>query len=114
MTAKIVFRWAAWLLVLAIAVFTLSPIGLRPVTKAPADVERFLAFAAVGAAFCLGYPKHRLSILILLIGIIGGLEFAQNYVPSRHGRFPDGLAKVLGALMGTAFSLLVERYRRIT
>ena len=86
MTAKVSFRWVAWLLVFAIAVFTLSPIELRPVTEAPANVERFAAFAVIGAAFCLGYPKHRLGILMLLIGIVGLLEVAQNLVPGRHGR----------------------------
>jgi VanZ family protein len=113
MTRKVFFRWVAWLLVLAIAAFTLSPIELRPVTKAPADVERFLAFTAMGAAFCLGYPKHRLVILVLLMGFVGFLEIAQGYVPGRHGRFPDGIAKAAGALLGTAFSLVVERYGRI-
>jgi hypothetical protein len=66
MTPKVFFRWVAWLLVLAIAVFTLAPIEWRPVTKAPDSLERFAAFAAIGAAFCLGYPKRRLYILVLL------------------------------------------------
>jgi hypothetical protein len=53
MTTKVFFRWVAWLLVIAVAVFTLSPIELRPVTAAPANLERFAAFAVIGAAFCL-------------------------------------------------------------
>jgi hypothetical protein len=36
MTPKVFFRWIAWLLVLAIAIFTLAPIEFRPVTAAPA------------------------------------------------------------------------------
>ncbi len=60
LTANNFFRWAAWLLVLAIAVFTLPPIELRPVTTAPADLEWFVAFPEIGAAFCFGYPQHRL------------------------------------------------------
>jgi hypothetical protein len=110
MTPTVFFRWVAWLLVLAIAVFTLLPIELRPVTEAPVSLERFAAFGAIGAAFSLGYPKHRLSILLLLLGIAGLLEVAQNYVPGRHGRVPDGLVKTSGALVGAAFATFVARY----
>jgi CBS domain containing-hemolysin-like protein len=56
MTIRLLSRWLAWLLVLAIAVVTLVPIELRPVTAAPANGERFAAFMAVGALFCVGYP----------------------------------------------------------
>jgi hypothetical protein len=110
MTSKVFFRWVAWLLVLAIAVFTLAPIELRPVTALPAGLERFAAFAAIGAAVCLGYPKHRLSILVLLLGIVCLLEVAQNYVPSRHGRLPDSIVKASGALLGAAFAAIISRF----
>jgi VanZ family protein len=73
-------------------------------------LERFAAFAAI---FCLGYPKHRFGILMLLIGLVGFLEVAQNHVPGRHGRLPDGLVKASGALLGTAFAMLVARQKRI-
>jgi VanZ family protein len=112
MTPTVFFRWVAWLLVLAIVVFTLSPIELRPVTVAPVSLERFAAFAAIGGAFCLGYPKHRLNILVVLVGIVGFLEIAQNYVPGRHGRLPDGLVKASGALLGAAFATFVARNKR--
>jgi len=110
MTPKVFFRWVAWLLICAIAVFTLAPIQFRPVTAAPVILERFAAFVAIGATFCLGYPKHRLPILVLLLGIIGFLEIAQNYVPSRHGHLPDGLVKASGALLGAAFAAFISRH----
>jgi hypothetical protein len=110
MTPKALFRWVAWLLIVAIAIFTLSPIEFRPVTAAPVSLERFAAFATIGAAFCLGYPKHRLQILVLLIGIVGFLEIAQNIVPGRHGRLPDGMVKASGALLGAAFATFVTRH----
>jgi hypothetical protein len=113
MTAKVFFRWVAWLLVFAIAIFTLSPLELRPLTAAPANLERFAAFAVIGAAFCLGYPKHRRMILLLLIGIVGLLELAQNLVPSRHGRLPDGLVKASGALLGAACVTFAARHKRV-
>ncbi len=101
MTTK-VSRWAAWLLVLAIALFTLVPIGLRPVSGAPVNLERFAAFALIGVCFGLGYPRHRFAILLVVIGIVGALELAQQLVPSRHGRLPDGILKAAGALLGLA------------
>jgi hypothetical protein len=112
MTPKIFLRWVAWLLLCAIIVFTLSPIELRPVTEPPVSLERFTAFAAIGAAFCLGYPKHRALFLVLLLGLIGSLEFAQNYVPGRDGRLSDGVVKASGALLGAAFATLAARQKR--
>ncbi len=113
MTFRMFFRCVAWLLVFAIAFFTLSPIELRPVSAAPVSLERFAAFSAIEAAFCLGYPKHRLYIIALLIGIVGFLEVAQNYVPGRHGRLPDGVVKASGALLGIAFATFVTRYKQV-
>ncbi|MPR12787.1 VanZ family protein [Microvirga tunisiensis] len=112
MTPKTFFRWVAWLLLCAITVFTLTPIEFRPVTGSPVSLERFAAFAAMGAAFGLGYPKHRLHVLVLLVGIVGFLEVAQNYVPGRHGRLPDGVVKASGALLGAAFATFVARQKR--
>jgi len=112
MTPKVFFRWVAWLPVLAIAAFTLAPIEFRPMTGSPAGLERFAAFAVIGTAFCLGYPKHRVPILVLLLGLVGFLEVAQNHVPGRHGRLPDGLVKASGALLGVAFAMLIERHKR--
>jgi VanZ family protein len=111
MTPKTFFRWVAWLLVLAITVFTLGPVEIRPVTGASASVERFAAYALLGTTFSLGYPKHRLSILVLLIAAVGFLEFAQNYVPGRHGHLSDGLIKASGALLGATLVTLVARRR---
>src|SRR6478735_5624462 len=88
MTLRLLSQWLAWLLVLAIAVFTLSPIELRPVTAAPANWERFTTFMAIGALLCLGYPQHRWRMVGLVIGLAGLLEVLQHVSPSRHGRLP--------------------------
>ena len=78
MTIRLLSQWLAWLLVLAIAVFTLSPIELRPVTAAPANWERFTTFMAIGALLCLGYPQHRWRMVGLVIGLAGLLEVLQR------------------------------------
>jgi uncharacterized protein YqgC (DUF456 family) len=109
MTIKLFFRWAAWLLVLAIAVSTLSPIELRPTTDTPANLERFVAFAVIGVCFGLGYPRHQITILLVVIGLIGVLEVAQDLVPSRHGRLHHGFVKAAGALLGLGAAILIKK-----
>jgi VanZ family protein len=109
MTVRVVFRWVAWLLVAAVAAFTLSPIEMRPVTAAPAGVERFIAFAAIGGAFGLGYPRSRIGVFLLVIGIAGLLEAAQHLVPGRHGHLQDAITKAAGACLGVAAAQWVDR-----
>jgi uncharacterized membrane protein len=109
MMNRVFFRWTAWLLVAAIAIFTLVPIGLRPVSGAPVNLERFAAFAVIGVCFGLGYPKHRLAILLIVICIVGVLEWAQHLIPSRHGRLPDGIIKAAGVLLGLAAATISTR-----
>src|SRR6266550_2316018 len=75
-------------------------IGWRPVTGGPAGLERLAAFAALGGMFSLGYPKHRVLLLLFLVAIAGALEALQNLMPTRHGRIPDAAVKALGAAMG--------------
>lgn len=109
MASKIFFRWLAWLLIGAVTAFTLSPVEFRPVTVAPAGLERMTAFAAIGLAFCLGYPTRRFPALVLLIGAVALLEVAQNYVPGRHGRLPDGVIKASGVVFGAALAMIMSR-----
>ena len=96
-----VCRWLAWPLLVAIIYVTVSPIGLRPVTPAPADLERFVAYAALGDVFCLGYPKHRLLALVSLVALAGALEALQHLVPTRHGRISDAAVKALEAVQAS-------------
>ncbi len=109
MSLQHLFRWSACLLVVLISVFTLSPIEARPVTGYSANLERFVAFALLGGAFGLAYPRHRLPILCLVVGLAGGLEFAQNFVPGRHGRVPDGAVKAAAAVIGVAAATVINR-----
>jgi VanZ family protein len=99
----------AWGLLAAVAAVTLSPIAFRPETPAPADLERFLACAAVGGAFSIGYPKRWGLMLAVALGAAGVLEVAQNFVPSRHGQFHDASVKAIGAGVGFAVAALLQR-----
>jgi VanZ family protein len=109
MMSRAPFRWLAWILVAVIAFSTLSPIGMRPVTAAPADMERFLAYAALGCAFCIGYPRHRVGIILIVIAATGLLELGQHLAPGRHGRFHDAVLKAAGAFFGLAVAIAVDR-----
>ncbi len=112
MSLRLLSRWLAWLLVLAVAVVTLAPIELRPVTAAPANWERLAAFVAMGALFCLGYPRHRWRMVGLVVALAGLLEVLQHVSPSRHGRLPDGMVKAAGALLGIGIAVVAERALR--
>ena len=104
-----IFRGAAWLLLIAVTVFTLLPIQFRPITGVPADIERFVAFALIGAMFCLGYPKRRLLVILLVVGLAGALEVSQYLVPGRHGHVHDVVVKVLGAIAGAFGAAFIGR-----
>lgn len=85
---------------LAIAFATLSPIWLRPISGAPADTERFVAYAVLGILAGWGFPKHRAVVLLALVAFAGLLEWGQHLFPSRHGTPHDFLVKAAAAALG--------------
>lgn len=106
----------AWTLLAYIVFVTLSPIALRPQTG-HVIAERFLAYAALGAAFAIAYPR-RYGWVTLLVALAAVLpEAAQNFVPGRHARWPDGVEKLAGGLTAVAVAkatqTLVGRVRRV-
>ena len=57
-------------LAVAIAVVALGPVSSRPMTAAPADIERAFAFALLGGAIALGWPKPRNLIVGILLAVV--------------------------------------------
>jgi len=109
MTAQKLLRLVTWLLVAAIVVATLGPIGFRPRTTMPVDVERALAYVALGLAFAMAYPRHIWwAVAFVILGAVG-LEWLQNLSPDRHGRETDALVKVAGAAIGLGSGWLVAQ-----
>ena len=110
-------RFAAvsgWVLLAAIALATLSPINLRPQTG-HAFLERFLAFAALGTAFSIGYPRRiSFAVGVIVLSAIG-LEAAQMIAPGRHARVVDAAEKLaggaVGLLVGAACVMLISHLR---
>jgi VanZ family protein len=96
----VISRCIAWGLLAGVIFASLSRIEWRPVTGASADFERFIAFAAIGASFCFGYPKRRVRVLLFLVAVAVSLEAMQLFVPTRHGRVHDAAIKVIGAAIG--------------
>jgi len=100
--------------ILSVVIFTtVSPDNLRPRTGEPADVERFLAFAALCGAFVFAYP-HRCRLVLCLILVGGGaLEAIQNLLPDRHGTFADFATKAFGSIAGTAIAITLDQIARL-
>jgi hypothetical protein len=109
---------AEWLLVagLALAVIafaTLCPIGWRPRLTENPDVERFAAFAALGFAAKLAFPRRHVFTIVGLALVAAGLEAAQVLVPGRDAHLWDAAVKMLGAAAGVQLGLVGWNVRRL-
>jgi xanthine/uracil permease len=96
---------AGWLALAFIVYATLSPIDDRPVVAAP-HFEHFAAFAFVGFAFGLAYPKRLVLIAAVILISAFGLEAMQLLTPDRHGRLIDATIKAVGGLCGIGIGQL--------
>ena len=102
----------AWLLLLALAIVTVGPIGLRPETGLSPQLERTIGLLIVGFAFGLAYPRKILLVALLLVASTALFELLQNFEPHRHGRWIDLAAKLIGAALGLALGYAASRLRR--
>lgn len=99
-----------WSSALVITFATLAPIGSRPhLPDVGPDIERFLAFLVLAGALATAYPRHRIMVLVLTVGLAIGLESAQLMQPSRHGRPHDAVIKCLGALAGVVLAIVRDK-----
>ena len=106
---KTTIRIFAWLAFLFIAFATLSPIGLRPRSVLPVDMERAVAFLVIGLLFALAYPRHLwLAVAVVLIGVVG-LEWLQTLQTGRHARETDAVVKLAGAGIGLGCGWLLAQ-----
>ncbi|GGE17945.1 hypothetical protein GCM10011390_41420 [Aureimonas endophytica] len=99
-------KLVAWGMIAAIVFVTVCPIGLRPPTETTVNLDRALAFALLGAAFALAYPKRGLALLILLPLAAFGIETLQYLSASRHPQLADASYKALGAAIGVCLGRL--------
>lgn len=109
MTALRLLRILAWLLLIALAIVTIGPIGMRPVTMMTPPVERALALVVVGLFFGLAYPHRILMIGCVVVSAVILFELLQLLEPFRHGRFGDAIVKIAGAVTGLTCGRLLAR-----
>ena len=106
-------RVAAWTLAIAIALLSLVPPALRPVTDTPHNFEHFAIFFATGLAFGFGYSRRPFMVAVTLLLFAGIIEIVQVFVPDRHARLSDfivdALAVCAGAVLGVAASRTVAQ-----
>jgi len=104
--------FAAWVVFGLICFVTLSPIALRPETGEP-RLDRFVAYAILGALFMAAYPRHFIRLAISLALAAAGLEALQHLTPDRHGHVADAIEKIAGAWAACAtvrfVQILIER-----
>jgi VanZ family protein len=100
----ILLRLFAWSLAAAVAFATLGPPGLRPHSNLGQDGEHALAFVLLGLAFGLAYTSNRWLTAVLAVGLTGGLELLQLWMPGRHARLEDFIVDALAACVGLAIA----------
>ena len=96
-----------WLALAFIVYATLSPIDDRPVVAGP-HFEHFMAFAVVGLAFGLAYPKRMFLVAAIILISAFGLEALQVLTPDRHARLLDALVKAGGGVCGIGIGQLTQ------
>lgn len=97
-------RFVAWCLAIVITLLSLVPLGMRPQTGAPRNLEHIAIFAATGVAFGLGYSRRPSFVAVALVFFAGAIELAQTFVPGRHARLSDFIvdAVTMGAAAAVA------------
>lgn len=95
--------------VLALAIVTLGPLGLRPETGLPHQVERGLMYLLLGALIALALRPRWVMAALLIIAIAALLELLQFLVPGRDPRLLDFFSKATGGCGGVALAMVSEQ-----
>jgi VanZ family protein len=105
------FQVAAWLLLAAIVLLSLSPPSARPVTPVAQnfghDFEHLLIFFATGGTFALGYPRRIRLLPFAMLAFAAAVEIAQMWVPGRHARLSDFLVDLFSLYCGIGMSFVI-------
>jgi VanZ family protein len=104
-------RIAAWGLAAMIVVLSLVPPELRPETGAPHNIEHFVAYAATGLAFGLGYARRTAVLALALVIFSGCIELSQLLVPGRHARVSDFIVDALAMCFGVVTVSRLRQFR---
>ena len=85
---------------------------MAPCLFANPDLERFVAFAALGFAVKLAFPRRHVWTVLGLMLVAAGLEAAQRLAPGRDAHLHDAVVKALGAATGVQLGLVSLIARR--
>ena len=110
-----IFRWLAWIAVIAVAVLSLVPGEFRPHVTTSNYIEHFAAYFLTSAVVALAYRatiQSVLAIMFFLVTYAGLLETAQLWIPGREARFTDFVASTLGVVAGILFVSFVRWIRK--
>jgi VanZ family protein len=91
---------------------TISPLVARPLINTYVHFEHILAFAVVGALFCLAYPRSTVLVCCVIFGSAVLLEGLQTLTPDRHGTIFDALEKLAGGAIGIVIGKIVLALNR--
>jgi VanZ family protein len=100
---------------IAIAVLSEVPGGLRPHILVVGQLEHFLAYFGAALLLALGFWSRR-NVLLLCIALplyAAVLEIAQMFVPGRNSEFIDFFASWGGACFGSMLAWLLHSARRL-
>jgi peptidoglycan/LPS O-acetylase OafA/YrhL len=104
---------AAWAVLIFIISATISPIGDRPSMPASTTFQHLAAFAALGALFCLAYPRQIPLVCLIVLGSALSLELVQMLTPDRHGRVQDAIEKISGGAAGIMAGRAILRFEPV-
>ncbi len=118
-------RAGAWLCVLALAFYSLTPPHLKEAAGGepgtPGQLNHAFAYFVTAVALRWAYPRSNpLHIVLWLFAYGCVLELLQNLVPERSPKVIDAVSSGLGAVLGALVSLpllpflacQVRRHRR--
>ena len=92
---------------------TLGPPTVRPVSGFNRSLEHVAAFALLGLAFALAYPRRRVLPQSLIgAAVVALMEILQQIVPGRHAYFRDFIINAGGACAGIVLAILFDWFRR--
>jgi len=108
-------RWLllAFAVCAAIVFATLCPIQWRPHLTDDPNQERFLAFAILGFAAKLAFPRKQAWLICAVVTLAIGLEAVQLVIPGRDGRVLDAAVKALGGAFGVQVGELSFFVKRV-
>ena len=88
------------LLLVTVAILSLSPASYRPVTVVGHNLEHFLVHPLGGLVFGIGYAKRVWLLALGLVAFTVAIEVAQLYIPGRHARLRDFAIDAGAACLG--------------